>query len=354
VKYECGDTRRREVIRASGTLNGIDYLEVIDHDAPSAELRQRTLVVRLLRPHVGLTATQVRIEGGERLPEVGVEWVARADDLPAGEDPVLVDGLTPADHFWLVRTEQWGDHSTYTLRLVAGPTDELPPAGFDPRLVAVDFSFKVECPSDLDCAICRPTGAPRPESPELDYLAKDYQGFRRLMLERLSLLAPDWRERNAADVGVAVVEALAYVSDQLSYRQDAVGTEAYLHTARRRTSLRRHARLVDYYVDDGVNALAWVQLSATDEGMEAPAGLQLLTTATGLPDVIEPGSADYRDALLRGVAVFETDEPCASSLATSGWSSTPGAHAPRRCRPAPTAPRWPVPGPTSGPGMCWC
>ena len=65
---------------------------------------------------------------------------------------------------------------------------------------------------------------------------------------------PDWRERNPADLGVALVELLAYVGDHLSYRQDAVATEAYLGTARRRVSVRRHARLVDYRMHDGCNA----------------------------------------------------------------------------------------------------
>ena len=80
------------------------------------------------------------------------------------------------------------------------------------------------------------------------------------MLDRLALLVPDWRERNAADVGIALVELLAYVGDHLSYQQDAVATEAYLGTARRRVSSRRHARLVDYLMHDGCNARAWVHV----------------------------------------------------------------------------------------------
>ena len=44
---------------------------------------------------------------------------------------------------------------------------------------------------------------------------------------------PDWRERNPADVGVTLVEVLAYVGDQLAYYQDAVGRN------RRRTWARR-------------------------------------------------------------------------------------------------------------------
>ena len=55
-------------------------------------------------------------------------------------------------------------------------------------------------------------------------------------------------------MGVTLVELLAYVADELSYRQDAVATEAYLDTARSRVSLRRHARLVDYRMHDGCNA----------------------------------------------------------------------------------------------------
>ena len=36
------------------------------------------------------------------------------------------------------------------------------------------------------------------------------------------------------DLGITLVELLAYVGDHLSYYQDAVATEAYLDTARQR------------------------------------------------------------------------------------------------------------------------
>ncbi|MEO6193093.1 MAG: putative baseplate assembly protein, partial [Thermoanaerobaculia bacterium] len=42
-----------------------------------------------------------------------------------------------------------------------------------------------------------------------------------------------------------------------------VGTEAYLDTARRRTSVRRHVRLVDYPMHEGCNARAWVFVDAS-------------------------------------------------------------------------------------------
>ena len=44
------------------------------------------------------------------------------------------------------------------------------------------------------CRRCPPDAG---REPEIDYLAKDYASFRRLMLDRLASLVPDWRERNA-------------------------------------------------------------------------------------------------------------------------------------------------------------
>ena len=65
-----------------------------------------------------------------------------------------------------------------------------------------------------------------------------------LALSIAVLVAAIYRRRE--ELGVTLVDLLAYVGDQLSYAQDAVASEAYLETARPRDSLRRHAQLVDY------------------------------------------------------------------------------------------------------------
>jgi hypothetical protein len=88
---------------------------------------------------------------------------------------------------------------------------------------------------------------------------------RRLIYDRLALLMPDWKERHVPDLGVTLVEALAYAGDHLSYYQDAVATEAYLETARKRISLRRHARLVDYFIHEGSNARAFVFVETSSD-----------------------------------------------------------------------------------------
>src|SRR5690349_2885454 len=80
----------------------------------------------------------------------------------------------------------------------------------------------------------------------IDYLARDYASFRRWMRDRMNAAAPGAVTGQPADPGTAMVELLAHAADRLSYTQDAVATEAYLGTARMRTSIRRHARLLDY------------------------------------------------------------------------------------------------------------
>ena len=311
--YVCGHARRLQAVKLAGVLNGIDHLEVRHTDEPVVALKQRTLLVRLLDPvPAGLDAASVAIDGGERVRRVAVTWAVAATGLAAvvtaAEAAALLDGLEEPDHVLVVRTEERGDFSRYRLALVAGAGSDAPPAGFDPLLAEVAFSFKVECPSDFDCAprcTC-PPGVHH--APPIDYLAKDYQGFRRLMLERMSLLAPGWTERLPADVGVTLVELLAYVADELSYRQDAVATEAYLDTARSRVSLRRHARLVDYRMHDGANAHAWVQVRVDSPTVVLPAGTQVLSRVPGLPPSFAAGSTEHEAAVAAGSVVFETVE----------------------------------------------
>jgi hypothetical protein len=333
VIYACCNLRRGEEVRKHATLNGIESLEVLDEDAPLGSPRQRTLLVRSYKAMAGLEAPNVRIEGGTRIRPVGVEWAYVADVigtkgvLTPAENAFLA-GLADPTRLLVVRTDTYGDFSTYTLRLVQGPGVEDPPPSFDPVLAAILFSFKAECPTPFDCRhvpACPPEAR---KAPLVNYLAKDYASFRRLMLDRLALLVPEWRERNPADLGVALVELLAYVGDSLSYRQDVVATEAYLETARRRTSVRRHARLVDYFMHDGANARAWVQVQAQGSPLIVPAKTQVLSKGGGLAGAsVDQGSEEHRRAVAAGVAVFETmhravSYPVHNRLSFYTWGDT--------------------------------
>ena len=262
--YFCCDSQRRQAVLDHPVLNGIDFLEVVDSSAPPGSPRQRTLLVHFLKPAPALGVENLEITGGERIAEIGILWVTPADApdaaLVSPAEEAALTGLDAAEQVLAVRTDSSGDHSIYTLHLVVDSTSLAPPPNIDPLLARVDFSFKVECVTDFDCAPQRDCPEESADEPAINYLVKDYQSFRRQMLERMAQIMPQWRERNAADLGIALVEVLAYVGDRLSYAQDAVATESYLFTARRRPSVRRLARLVDYFMHDGSNARSWVQV----------------------------------------------------------------------------------------------
>jgi hypothetical protein len=317
TQYACKNLLRRGLVREQGLLNGIDYVEVLDDEAiPLGMPRQQTLVIHFLQPNPPLTVSNFRIDGGVRIRPVHCVWASPAAAVPSPPatpaQQAYFAGLPSADRLIVVRTDVAGDFSTYTLSLIRSGDDLTPPIGFDPRLCSVDFGFKVECPSDFDCAsttACPPDALP---APPIDYLAKDYASFRRLMLDRMAVTMPGWTERHAADQGITLVELLAYAADHLSYFQDAVATEAYLGTARKRVSVRRHAVLLDYAMHDGCNARAWVFVevdsSVTSLLLPGPTASEpgtALLTRTGLPAGLIT-DAQRADAIRRGALVFET------------------------------------------------
>jgi hypothetical protein len=225
-------------------LNGIDYVEI-------SEDQYSLRVYFLAKAPQGISEKNVVITGGRRV--TGIRVIDIDVCRMAGKD--LDDCLT-------ITVDKPGDFSDYTLRFVEldkrGRPTRRPLRGFDRRFAEIVFSFKAGCPSDLDCLpenACVPRPLPQPD---INYLAKDYSSFRQIILDRISLIMPDWRERHVPDIGIALVEVLAYAADHLSYYQDAVATEAYLDTARQRISVRRHARLADYRMHEGCNARTWV------------------------------------------------------------------------------------------------
>ncbi|GAA4005742.1 hypothetical protein GCM10022247_29240 [Allokutzneria multivorans] len=234
---------RRLKLRTSGR-NGVDAVDV------SADQRSLTVLLFGETPE-DLCAENFRVLGGRRVTDIQVTAMSSLGT----EEPDLEDRIR-------LTVDRPGDFSTYTLVVVDAATGGPHPC-FDPRYARIDFSFKQNCPTGLDCKP-EPPGPPaeRP-TPTIDYLAKDYASFRQLMLDRLSLTIPQWTERHVPDVGVTLVELLAYVGDQLSYRQDAVATEAYLGTARERISVRRHVRLMDYPMHDGCASRTPVHVAVT-------------------------------------------------------------------------------------------
>ncbi|MFE5687637.1 MULTISPECIES: putative baseplate assembly protein [unclassified Streptomyces] len=291
-------TSRRAKVRAA-QLNGVDAVEVGDDGL--------LLTVLFLgkAPH-GLGPENVRIDGGRRITGITAVDVS----VEREEDPELDDRL-------YVTLDRAGDTSEYVFSLVEtdpyGRPGTEPFRGFDQRYHRASFSFRPNCPTPFDCKEAEPQETDFPAAPVIDYTARDYDTIRKLLLDRLALTTPDRVERNPADLGVTLVELLAYTGDQISYQQDAVATEAYLDTARRRVSVRRHVRLIDYAMHDGCTARAYVTVQTAGDTALAPGTFRFASVDVRTLDPHdrpEPGTVidenDLGDLDERGsVEVFE-------------------------------------------------
>lgn len=151
------------------------------------------------------------------------------------------------------------------------------PERVDPAVNSTRFALPDTAPADA------------PAKAAIDYLTKDYVGFRQHLLDSVSRLMPSWQDTSEPDLGVTIIESLAYGADFLSYYQDAVATEAYLDTARQRVSVRRHMRLLGATLSEGCASRLFMRITLRSPSpLLVPAGCSFVT-APDAPAVVETG-----------------------------------------------------------------
>jgi hypothetical protein len=146
----------------------------------------------------------------------------------------------------------------------------------------------------VDCgvpaAVAAPPAIPK-ESQAIDYMAKDYDSFLRAMIDLLPNRVPGWKDRTEADLGMAILELLAYAGDEISYYQDRVAAEGYLRTAGQYDSVRRLLSLVDYRLDPGTAAEVVLTVAVSAPTYVA-AGFQARTAFEGEREAVTYETSD--------------------------------------------------------------
>lgn len=202
----------------------------------------------------------------------------------SGGAAVVVTGVTPEEdpkegserNILRVTVEDPGDFSIYRLRI-----DD---PRIDPFFNDVPVNFKAGCDDGLDCKP-RDKDCPPEDLVDfpIDYLAKDFDSFRQALLDFATQRYPKYEDRLLPDAGIMMAELMSAVADDLSYQQDRIFREVHFETATQRRSLRRHAHLVDYPLDEGRAATTWLTFTldaAVTTEEDLPAG----TRVWGLAD----------------------------------------------------------------------
>ena len=288
--------RPRALFAAPGTVIGLRAASATSAGAV------RTVSVWLYGdPPAGLTAAALwSVDGGPGGPAVAL--TANGTVVPAGTDP---DGNPVPAHLDL------------PVAAVGAPLPGRAPyrLGVDPAGLAVlglevdplrrylPVRLRPECGDAPDCVTVPPQPAPL-TPPDYDTLARDYTGLRAMLMERLAALSPG-AEEAPADLTVTLVELLAHLGDLLAYRQDRTATEAWLPTARRRATVTRHARLVDFAVPPAISAGTVVQVHVRHHN--AGSGDATFVVLPG--DTVTDASGDPAEAPDATHVTVEVDAP---------------------------------------------
>ena len=263
---------RIENLHSRDDIVGIDFIFV--------RANQRILFV-FFHPNATLNAEQIL--GAVQSSQIRIFSTFGGESMPVVP---LSPNFPPT---WVTRfgrrvlrviVSQPGDFSNYTF--------ELDSPLVDPYFSRVSFSFKANCPSQLDCA-SRPHECPEEELVDypVNYLARDFWSIRQALLDFASVRHPAWKDRLEADVGMMLAEVMSAAGDEFAYYQDRISREGYFESASQRRSLRRHLRLIDYFLHDGKGGKTWLDFT-----VDASAAVHTISAGTSVwvpPPTTLPG-----------------------------------------------------------------
>ncbi len=270
---------RIPVLLSQSLVTGIDFIYVYAD--------QRRLDVYFLRK---VTTMDMPLPGTISADDILI--YSEETELPIIEVETLIGWTTINNQDVLqLKTKVIGDFTLYKFKIED--------ARLDPFFNDISFSFKANCPSDLDCAP-QDRDCPPDELVDfpIDYLARDFWSYRKALLDFASLRYPDWTDRLEADAGIMMAELMSAIGDEMAYYQDRVSREAYLETASQRRSIRKHARLIDYQMHDGLGAKTWIDVNVTSGILLMPAGTNVFALSDDNTKIDFEIGEKFLDALL--------------------------------------------------------
>lgn len=116
--------------------------------------------------------------------------------------------------------------------------------------------------------------------PQIDYTSRDFEAIRDDMISLIQYFLPEWKNRDASDFGITLIELFAYMGDIMSYYIDRAANESFITTASQRDSVLRIARLLDYTPTASTPATVTLSFSTLNTSAQTvPAGTQVSTTS---------------------------------------------------------------------------
>ena len=124
-----------------------------------------------------------------------------------------------------------------------------------------------------------------------DFKSYDFESLRRTMIQYLQENYPeDFNDFIESSEYIALIDLIAYLGQNLSFRVDLNARENFLETAQRRDSILRLAQLVSYVPKRNIPASGFLKLTAisTSDNVIDANGINLSNTVVGWNDSTNP------------------------------------------------------------------
>jgi hypothetical protein len=241
-------------LKQHAELNGIDFLIVTLENSPIPS--KAFLELHFYNSN---ELANISSENPDMLPIILP--ITGGDSILAAKNPnqVKVTEVQPnlAESILTLVVSPIGDYSVYELKISYQNIDP------HPIFSKINFKFRPGC-FNLDCKPDLISIPPDPD-PVIDYLAKDYDSFKHTMITSMMHKVPGWTSTSEADLDQVILELFSAAADELSDYQDRVMNEAYLYTCKKRLTLARHARLMNYFIHQGNQAQTVLALNVNQE-----------------------------------------------------------------------------------------
>jgi hypothetical protein len=145
--------------------------------------------------------------------------------------------------------------------------------------------------------------------PQIDYTSRDYASIREDLIDLIQYFAPEWTNRDPADFGITILEAFAFMGDNLHYYIDRAANEGFITTSSQRDNVLQLARLLGYQATD--NTASKVTLTFQNS----------LSTTITVPKLTQVATSNVVSSSSPQI-IFETDAQVVVPNKASGGSIT--------------------------------
>jgi hypothetical protein len=123
---------------------------------------------------------------------------------------------------------------------------------------------------------------------QLDTTSRDYTSLRDALIRFITDITPEWTDRSSGDLGMNLLEVMAYIGDTLNYHIDRAQNESYLSTAQELQNVKALLELIGYQMSTGAGSTVPLCV-VCDDAVTLPVGTVIKAPGiTGQFELIRP------------------------------------------------------------------